>query len=110
VTGHLITVSRQVVADLKVPRMHPCEAAGTGPGAQQCGATPASLWRRYCANGHSREVWLCGTHAAVITRGMGACADCADRGTAAAAMITPVDLLWCGHAGDADRRAGSGWP
>ena len=95
---HLLTVSRQVVADLKVPRMHPCEAAGTGPGPA-CGATPASLWRRYCVNGHSRQVRLCGTHAAVITRGMGACAECVGRGVDARAMITPVDLLWCGHAG-----------
>lgn len=98
-TAHLLTVSRQVVADLNVPRMHPCAAAGTGPHAVRCGATPASLWRRYCVNGHSREVLLCGTHAAVITRGMGACRECADRGLDVMAMISPVDLLLCGHAG-----------
>jgi hypothetical protein len=103
VSDLLVTVGRQVVADLKVPRMHPCEATGTGPFAVQCGATPASLWRRWCANGHSREVRLCGTHAAVITRGMGACADCAARGATAPAMLEPADLLLLGHAGTRQR-------
>jgi hypothetical protein len=79
--------------DAKVPRMHPCQAGGTGPHAATCGATPASLWRRYCANGHSREVRLCGSHAALITRGLGSCAECAGRGVAAVAMISPVELL-----------------
>lgn len=90
---HLIVPARHVVPDLKVPRMWPCEASGTGLAAQMCGATPASLWRRSCHNGHSREVRLCPAHAQLITSGMGACAECADRGFGAQAFLTPVELL-----------------
>lgn len=100
---HLIVPARHVVPDLKVPRMHPCEASGTGLAARKCGATPASLWRRFCHNGHSREVRLCPSHAALITRGMGACTECADRGFAARAFLAPVDLLLLGHAGERSR-------
>jgi hypothetical protein len=86
--------------DLKVPRMHPCEAGGTGPGAQRCGATPASLWHRSCGTpGHDRDVWLCGSHAALVTRGNGACRECLDRGVTVAAVLSPADLLLAGHAG-----------
>jgi hypothetical protein len=87
------------IPDLKVPRMHPCQATGIGPGATGCGATPASAWLRWCFNGHTRDVWLCGVHAKMIAAGMSACADCASRGVASAAWIKPVDLLLLGHAG-----------
>jgi hypothetical protein len=79
---------------LDVPRAHPCEAAGTGPGARACGATPAGLWRRSCGNRHSRSVRLCGSHAALSTIGLVACAECAARGVAAAARLEPLDLIW----------------
>lgn len=79
---------------LDVPRAHPCEAAGTGPGAQMCGATPASLWRRSCPNRHSRDARLCGSHAALAVTGLVACAECAARGVASAAMLEPLDLIF----------------
>lgn len=82
------------------PLMHPCQAGGVGSGATACGATPASLWRRYCRNGHERRVRLCGTHALLITLGRGACADCIAAGAGdMPAMLEPVDLLLAGHAG-----------
>lgn len=79
--------------DAEVPRAYPCQATGTGPHAVTCGATPASVWRRFCHNGHSREVRLCGSHAALITRGLGSCAECASRGFDERAFLTPVELL-----------------
>lgn len=85
---------------LAEPLMHPCQAGGVGAGATACGATPASLWRRYCRNGHSRQVRLCGSHALLITLGRGACADCIARGAGdVPAELEPVDLLLAGHAG-----------
>jgi hypothetical protein len=89
------------VPSLDEPRMEPCRAGGTGPGAQECGATPASLWLRYCLNNHRRRVRLCGTHAAMTTRGLVACTECLDKGTSAQAMISPADLILLGHAGGA---------
>lgn len=80
---------------LDVPRAWPCQAAGIGPGAQVCGATPAGLWRRLCANKHERDVRLCGSHAALSTAGLVACAECADRGVHAAARLEPLDLIFC---------------
>jgi hypothetical protein len=79
---------------LDVPRAWPCEAAGTGPGAQACGATPAGLWRRLCGNKHERDVRLCGSHAALSTLGLVACAECTARGVASAVMLEPLDLIW----------------
>jgi hypothetical protein len=86
------------VPDLAEPRMAPCQATGIGTGAICCGATPASLWRRWCFNGHEREVRLCGVHAKMITAGMARCDDCARRGVICAATLAPVDLLLLGHA------------
>lgn len=83
------------------PRQQPCRAAGTGYRAALCGATPASRWRRICANGHTRETWLCGTHATLAAFGYVACAECADKGTASRAQLVPVDLILLGHAGSA---------
>jgi hypothetical protein len=104
VAVHLVTPVRHVVPDLKVPRMWPCEASGTGLAARKCGATPASLWRRSCRNGHSRDVRLCPSHAQLITSGLGACAECADRGAAAAAFLAPVDLVFVPGTRAGDRR------
>lgn len=99
---HLLEVSKQAVPDLRVPRMHPCEAKGLPPSGEQCGATPASLWERTCQHGHRREVRLCGSHAAGMTcGGLGACQECVDKRITplAAAVLRPVDLLLLGHAG-----------
>lgn len=83
---------------LDVPRMHPCQATGTGPHAVACGATPASLWRRSCANGHERDCWLCPAHARLLATSLGQCADCAGRGAAGVrAVIAPVELLLAGY-------------
>jgi hypothetical protein len=85
---------------LAEPLMHPCQAGGIGAGAQACGATPASLWRRYCRWGHSRRVRLCGSHALLITLGRGACSECVARGAGdVPAQLEAVDLLMAGHAG-----------
>jgi hypothetical protein len=81
------------------PRQWPCTAKGTGLGAEQCGATPASVWRRFCANGHSREVRMCGSHAALAAAGMVACTECIDKGTHCLAQLVPVDLVLLGHIG-----------
>jgi hypothetical protein len=94
VTVHLITPQWD---DAHVPRAWPCTAGGIGPHAQECGATPAGLWERYCDNGHARKVHLCGSHALLITRGFGRCADCSDRGVTCAAKIRPVDLPLAGY-------------
>lgn len=85
------------IPDLAEPRMAPCQAAGIGTGAV-CGATPASLWRRTCANAHERDCWLCGIHAKMTAAGMARCDDCARRGVICAAALEPVDLLLLGHA------------
>jgi hypothetical protein len=90
VTIHLLEMK---APSLDVPRMHPCEAGGTGPHAQLCGATPASLWRKSCANGHDRDVRLCGSHARLITMSLGACRECTDHGFQVAAKIEPVEML-----------------
>lgn len=80
-----------------LPRMHPCSATGIGKGAIACGATPASQWQKNCPHGHERDMWLCGTHARLVTIGAGQCKECADRGAGAVpAVITPVRLLLAG--------------
>jgi hypothetical protein len=69
-----------VAPTLNVPRMHPC-AAWMDADARDCGATPAWLYRRVCVHGHIRDVWLCTTHEALVSRTGGAsCRDCADLG------------------------------
>jgi hypothetical protein len=87
------------IPDLRIARMWPCQASGIGPGARQCGGTPASQWRRRCPHGHVRECWLCPVHAKMIASGMASCADCAGRSVTAAAWLEPVDLLLLGHTG-----------
>jgi hypothetical protein len=76
--------------------MWPCQAGGTGPLARQCGATPASLWRRWCHHGHERECWLCPVHAKMIASGLGTCADCADRGVSTRAWLAPLRMIITG--------------
>jgi hypothetical protein len=85
------------------PREFPCQAGGIGPGAIQCGATPSSRWERYCDNGHTREVRLCPSHAVLIAKGYGACTECLDKGTSAAAKLRPLDLILLGHIGGTSR-------
>jgi hypothetical protein len=65
-----------VAPTLNVPRMHPCAARPDETG-RDCGATPAWLYRRVCAHGHIRDVWLCNTHEALVSQTGGAsCRDC----------------------------------
>lgn len=73
--------------------MHPCKAGGIGPHAIECGATPASLWQRYCDNGHTRDVHLCGSHANLIAQGRGQCRECEDKGVTVVAKLRPLKLL-----------------
>jgi hypothetical protein len=80
-------------------REYPCQAKGTGAHTMVCGATPSSLWERYCRNGHSREVRLCPSHANLIARGYGACSDCIERGVSTEALLRPKDLILLGHIG-----------
>jgi hypothetical protein len=67
------------VPSLEVPRAEPCEAY---VGQEViCGATPASLFRKTCGvESHSRNIWLCPIHAAVVACGGATCHDCAIRG------------------------------
>jgi hypothetical protein len=94
-----VLTSGLAAPSMNVARAHPCEAGGIGPHASLCGATPASVWRRRCGNGHERDVRLCGQHASLISQTPQACRDCLDRGVACVAVILPVDLLLLGHAG-----------
>lgn len=80
-------------------REYPCVAGGIGTGATLCGATPASLWERYCENGHSRECRLCSSHALLIAQGRGACSECLEKGIDGQALLRPVDLVLLGHVG-----------
>jgi len=88
------------IHDLHVPRMHPCQAKGIGPGAIECGATPASYWRRWCLNQHQRDCWLCPVHAQMVAAGTSWCSDCAARGVAGTAYLKPLDLLLLDHAAE----------
>jgi hypothetical protein len=81
-------------------REYPCQAKGVGPHVMVCGATPASLWERYCNNGHSRDVRLCPSHAVIFARGNGACSECLDKGTTCVAQLRPKDLILLGHIGE----------
>ena len=71
--------------------------AQPGGGGPVCGITPASRWRRWCFAGHERDCWLCGVHAKMAAAGFASCDDCAGRGLAAPAWVTPVDLIMLGH-------------
>jgi hypothetical protein len=75
------------IADLKLPRMEPCSAV-VAPRIE-CGATPASLYRRYCTvPSHERKIWLCPVHASVVASNGSICRDCAERGG-----VSPVMLI-----------------
>jgi hypothetical protein len=89
-------------------RWWPCTATGLPPHEQPCGATPASLWRRWCPNGHSDRVRLCGTHAALVTLGCCRCRPCAERGAGfVPASIAPVDLVLLGYVGTGQDQPGT---
>jgi hypothetical protein len=76
---------------LNVPRGHPC-AAFLDQARAECGATPALLFRRVCAHQHARDLYLCKTHEAAVSRpGMATCRDCAGLSTGAHAC--PVALV-----------------
>jgi len=75
------------VADLKIPRMEPCSAL-VAP-RTECGATPASLYLRYCTvPSHERKIWLCPIHASVVAANGSICRECA-----AAGGVSPVMLF-----------------
>ena len=95
----LIQVQFGQGASTNEERMHPCEAKGVGTHVMLCGATPASLWERYCQNGHSRLVRLCPSHANTMAMGYGLCAECIDHGTSSPALLRPKDLILLGHIG-----------
>jgi hypothetical protein len=64
-----------VAPDQHVPRAHPCQAK-TGIDLHECAATPAAPFRRVCAHRHTRDAWLCRTHAAAASL-LGTCDRCA---------------------------------
>jgi hypothetical protein len=65
--------------DQQVSRAWPCAALVESTGAE-CGSTPSTKWGRICIHLHRRELYLCGTHAAVFskTSGFAVCRDCAN--------------------------------
>jgi hypothetical protein len=67
------------IPDLRLARMYPCSAI-IAP-ETECGATPASLYRRTCGViSHARNVWLCPVHAAIAACGGAMCQECARAG------------------------------
>lgn len=66
------------IPDLGIVRAHPCGILVSS--SLECGATPASLYRRECGvAGHSREIWVCPVHAMYVGAGMAICRECAGR-------------------------------
>jgi hypothetical protein len=77
---------RLAIPDLNVPRMQPCSAV-VAPRIE-CGATPASLYRRYCTvPSHERIIWLCAVHASVVVCNASVCRECADVGGVSPVLI-----------------------
>jgi hypothetical protein len=75
------------IHDLKIPRMQPCSAV-VAPRVE-CGATPASLYKRYCTvPSHESDIWLCPVHASVVAANGSMCRVCAERGG-----VSPVMLI-----------------
>lgn len=67
------------VPDLHAARMWPCSAFVMPE--IECGATPASKYRRRCGvESHAKLIWLCPVHAAIVACGGSICKDCAQRG------------------------------
>lgn len=67
------------IPSLGIPRGHPCSAAISVE--DECGATPASLYRRSCGVlSHTRQVWLCPVHATMAGMGNAICRECIRRG------------------------------
>jgi hypothetical protein len=78
-----------VIPDLHVPRMEPCSAR-ISP-ILECGATPASLYSRYCTvPSHERKIWLCPIHAAIVATGGSICRECADAGGISPVLIVRI--------------------
>ena len=81
-----VIILSPAIPDLKVFRAYPCSAIvapDTG-----CGATPANLYRIGCGVlSHTREVWLCPTHATMAAVGGAICKACAARGGIAQVSI-----------------------
>lgn len=67
------------VPDLRVPRWNPCGALS---GLKiTCGATPSSQYIKMCGvASHTKEIWLCPIHAAIVACGGAICQDCAVNG------------------------------
>ena len=73
-------------ADLRIVRMWPCSALVLSK--TECGATPASLYRRYCVvPSHARKIWLCPVHAALVAAGGSICRECAAVGGTSPVLI-----------------------
>lgn len=80
------------VPDLKVPRWNPCGAL-SGLNIK-CGATPSAQYVRTCGvPDHSKEVWLCPIHAAIVACGGAVCQACAQNGGIVAARIYRVNFI-----------------
>jgi len=60
-----------------------------------CGATPTWLHRSVCAHEHTRDLWLCRTHEAMIRRaGAGSCRFCGELGhRCPVALVTDPGVL-----------------
>jgi hypothetical protein len=82
----IFTIS-PAIPDLKVFRAYPCGAI-VAPDVE-CGATPASLYQRFCGvTGHDRDIWLCPVHATLAICGGAICQECAKAGG-----VIPVVLI-----------------
>ena len=74
------------VARINIPRAEPCSALVLPK--VECGATPASLYLRYCTvPSHARKVWLCPVHASLVSIGGSICRECASRGGVSPVLI-----------------------
>lgn len=76
-----------VIPDLKIFATYPCSAV-VAPRGVECGATPASLYKRYCTvPSHERIIWLCPVHASVVAANASICRECAAMGGVSPVML-----------------------
>jgi hypothetical protein len=79
------------IPDLKIFATYPCSAVVAPPAhgfAIECGATPASMYRRYCTTpSHERVIWLCPVHASVVAANASICRECAEMGGVSPVML-----------------------
>ena len=69
------------IANLGIARMWPCSAISGIPGKVVCGATPSSKYLRWCGvESHTKIIWLCPVHAALVASGGSVCRECLQRG------------------------------